>query len=93
MWSGNLAWSIEWDERAVKELRALDVSEQRRILRFLREKILVCDDPRRYGAPLHGAFKGLWKYRVGDYRVICSLEDDRVTVLVLRVGHRRNVYG
>ena len=87
-----MVWQIEWEDKAVKELKKLDVRAQRTILRFLREKIATEDDPRRFGDPLTKDLKGLWKYRIGDYRIICSIENKRVVVLVVRVGHRRSVY-
>ncbi|MGB9204619.1 MAG: type II toxin-antitoxin system RelE/ParE family toxin [Terriglobales bacterium] len=87
-----MAWKIDFDPAALKELAKLDKPVEQRILRFLRERVANLDDPRRIGARLQGILTGLWKYRVGDYRLICSIEDDRLVVLVLRIGHRREVY-
>jgi mRNA interferase RelE/StbE len=87
-----MAWKIEFDPAALKELSKLDKPVEQRILKFLRERVARLDDPRQIGASLQGALSGFWKYRVGDYRIICSLEDDRLVVLVLRIGHRREVY-
>ena len=87
-----MAWKIEFDPAALKELSKLDKPVEKRILKFLRERVAKLDDPRQVGASLKGTLTGLWKYRVGDYRLICSLENDRLVVLVLRVGHRREVY-
>ena len=88
-----MAWRVEWEDQAVKRgLKKLDARAQRNIIRFLREKIATDDDPRRFGDPLRKDLKGLWKYRIGDYRIICSIEDKTVIVLVVRVGHRRSVY-
>lgn len=87
-----MTWRIEFDDRALRELRKLDVSAQRNILHYLRERLATDQDPRRFGAPLRRNLAGLWKYRVGAYRVICRIEDERVTVLILRVGHRKDVY-
>jgi mRNA interferase RelE/StbE len=87
-----MAWKIDFDPAALKELEKLDKPVERRILKFLRDRVSKLDDPRQIGARLQGTLGGLWKYRVGDYRLICSLEDDRVVVLVLRIGHRREVY-
>lgn len=86
------AWTVEFDDRARHELRKLDATIQQTILRYLRERIAVAEDPRRFGKPLRRNLAGLWRYRVEDYRLICRLEDERVVVLVLRVGHRRDVY-
>ncbi len=63
------------------------------MLKYLDKKIATNEDPRRFGAPLRKNLFGLWKYRVGDYRVICDIQDQEITVLVLRVGHRKKVYG
>ena len=87
-----MTWSVEFDDRAAKELRELDRQAQDDILRFLRERIATEREARQFGKPLSGDFRGLWRYRIRDYRLICSLEDDRFVVLVLRVGHRRDVY-
>lgn len=85
-------WRVEFDAAAAKELRKLGRQEQRRILRFLRERIVSSQDPRRFGSPLSGEFTGLWRFRVGDYRLIASIEDKRFVILILKVGHRREVY-
>jgi len=87
-----MAWKIEFDPAALKELSKFDKPVEKRILKFLRERVAKLDDPRQVGARTQGAMSGLWKYRVGDYRLICSLENDRLVVLVLRVGHRREIY-
>ena len=65
---------------------------QRRILRFFSERIETSEDPRRFGQALRHALKGLWRYRIGDYRVICQIENQRLLVLILGLGHRREVY-
>jgi mRNA interferase RelE/StbE len=85
-------WRVEFDRDAAKELRKLGDPARRTILRYLRERIATADDPRRFGKPLVGELAGLWRYRVGDYRLIVTVEDDRLIVLVLRVAHRREVY-
>jgi mRNA interferase RelE/StbE len=87
-----MAWKIDFDPAALKELEKLEKPVKRRILKFLLERVGNLDDPRQIGARLQGTLSGLWKYRVGDYRLICSLEHDRLVVLVLRIGHRREVY-
>lgn len=86
-----MAWRIEFDEAAEKELAKLDRQVARRIVKFLRER--VTEDPRSVGEALKGSKLGaFWKYRVGDYRVIASIEDGALRVLVVRVGNRREVY-
>ena len=91
-WRPTLTWRVEFDDRARKELRKLDRQAQREILRYLRDRIATEEDPRRFGKQLRGDKWGLWRYRVGDHRIICSIEDGRLVVLVLRIGHRRVVY-
>jgi mRNA interferase RelE/StbE len=85
-------WTVEFDDRARRELRKLGSKIQKKILRYLRERLAGCDDPRRFGKALRKNLAGLWRYRIEDYRLICRLEDDRVVVLVLEVGHRSDIY-
>lgn len=87
-----MAWTIEFAPEAAKELRKLDKREAGRILRTLEERIATLEDPRALGAPLTGEHSGYWRWRIGDYRVIARIEDGRVVILVVRVGHRREVY-
>lgn len=87
-----MAWQVEFDPRAEKELISLDKAAQREIIRYLRERISTENDPRRFGKPLRGGLHGLWRYRVGDYRLVCQLRDHAFVVLVVRVGHRREIY-
>jgi mRNA interferase RelE/StbE len=87
-----MAWTIEFDPTARRELEKLDKSISDRILKFLHERIAALDDPRRIGERLQGTLRQFWKYRVGDYRLICSIKDDRLVVIVVRVGHRRQIY-
>jgi len=88
-----MAWNVELSESADRELGKLDAAQAKRILKFLRERVAQLDDPRSMGEALHGSRLGeFWKYRVGDYRLICRIEDDRLVVLVLRVGHRKEIY-
>jgi mRNA interferase RelE/StbE len=88
-----MAYNVELSESAERELRKLDASQAKRILKFLHQRVAKLDDPRGIGEALHGSRLGeFWKYRVGDYRLICKIEDDRLIVLVLRVGHRKEIY-
>ena len=88
-----MAWSIDLDPRAKHELKQLDPQVARRINRFLFERVAPLDDPRSIGQALKGTKLGdLWKYRVGDYRIIASIEDKLVRILVVRIGNRREVY-
>jgi mRNA interferase RelE/StbE len=89
-----LGWRIEFEPRALKELEAQDRQVQRRLLAFLRDRIAPLTDPRELDEALRGPELGrLWKYRVGDWRLICDIRDGQVTVVVMRLGHRREVYG
>ena len=85
-------WRVEFDSDAARDFRKLGNPAQRAILKFLRDRIATHEDPRRFGKPLAGDLKGLWRYRIGDYRIVASIEEDRLIVLVLTVGHRREVY-
>ncbi len=88
-----MAWSIDLDPRAKRELKQLDPQAARRINRFLFERIAPLENPRSIGDALKGSELGdLWKYRVGDYRIIASIEDKLVRILVVRIGNRRDVY-
>jgi mRNA interferase RelE/StbE len=88
-----MAWKIELSAQADRELGKLDPQQRKRILKFLRDRLASLDNPRSIGQALHGSELGeFWKYRVGDYRLVCKIEDDRLLVIVLRIGHRREVY-
>ena len=87
-----MAWTIEFDTTAATELKRLDRPVQQRIIHFLRKRITTCDDPRTHGKALRGDRGEFWRYRVGDYRLLCRIEDDRLVVLVVTIDHRRDVY-
>jgi mRNA interferase RelE/StbE len=88
-----MAWTIELSNEADRDLRKLDPQHRGRILKFLHERVAGLEDPRNIGKALQGSrFGEYWRYRVGDYRLICRIEDDHVVVLVLRVGHRKEIY-
>lgn len=87
-----MVWTVEIAESAAKVISKLDKNTQRRIQQFLREKIATNEDARRIGKPLKGQQSDLWRYRVGDYRLICQIQDQALKVLVLKAGHRKEVY-
>ena len=88
-----MAWTVELDQAAVKQLKKLGKAEASRIRNFLRDRLAVIDDPRSVGKPLQGSkFGELWRYRVGDYRVVCQIIDQRLVVLVVGIGHRSEIY-
>jgi mRNA interferase RelE/StbE len=88
-----MPWQVELSATAASELQKLDSPQRKRILKFLHERLAPLENPRSIGQALHGSkFGEFWKYRVGDYRLISKIEDGRVLILVLRIGHRREVY-
>ena len=88
-----MAWTIEIDPAAAKELNKLDSVSTKRILKFLHERVSRLGDPRSIGEALKGSKLGeFWKYRVGDYRVISRIEDGKMLILVIKIGNRRDVY-
>ena len=87
-----MSLTIEFTESALKQLRHLDKAQARRIVSFLNNRIVPCDDPRLLGKALVGNFSGLWRYRIGDFRVVAQIRDEKVVVVVVRVAHRKEVY-
>lgn len=88
-----MTWIVELDPSVEKELDKLDPQEAKRILRFLFERVAHLENPRSLGEALKGSrFSSLWKYRVGDYRIISSLEDNIARILVVKIGNRKEVY-
>jgi mRNA interferase RelE/StbE len=77
---------------AVRQLKKLNKSAQKRIIDFLNKKISGCNNPRYLGKALKGRLSGLWRYRIGDYRIICKIQDKEVLILVLNIKHRKNAY-
>jgi mRNA interferase RelE/StbE len=89
-WSVSLAWQIEFTKSAQKQLSKIDRTQAKRILDYLRTRI--GDDPRSTGKVLTGALGEFWRYRVGDFRIICEIDDKIVRILVLEIGHRGEIY-
>ena len=88
-----MAWQVEFDDAAKKELSKLDPQVAKRVVQFIRERILPLEDPRSIGQALKGSkFGDFWKYRLGDIRIIASIEDRRFLILVLKIGNRKEVY-
>ncbi|MBM3573098.1 MAG: type II toxin-antitoxin system mRNA interferase toxin, RelE/StbE family [Alphaproteobacteria bacterium] len=87
-----MTWRIEWDDRARRELRRLDRRAQQHILTYLRARVGAADNPRSFGKAPRGGLAWLWRYRVGDNRIICRLEDQVCIVLVVGIRHRGNIY-
>jgi mRNA interferase RelE/StbE len=87
-----VSWSYSFSEAARKDLFKLDRQGQKEILRYLDSRIATDADPRRFGRGLRADLAGVWRYRVGDYRILCHIRDRQLLVLVIAVGHRKNVY-
>ncbi|MFB8831879.1 type II toxin-antitoxin system RelE/ParE family toxin [Azotobacter sp. CWF10] len=87
-----MAWTIDYTQTALDQLRKLDKQSARRILDFMDARVAQREDPRSTGKALTGPLGGLWRYRVGDFRVICEIQDGALRVLVVELGNRREVY-
>lgn len=87
-----MAWTIEYTDHARRQLRKLDKSSARRILDYMDQRIAPLEDIRTLGKALRGPLGEFWRYRVGEYRIICELRDKELRVLVVRVGARKNIY-
>ena len=85
-------WTIEWERKALKDAKKLDKSARQRIVNYLEKRVLSSQNPYQFGKPLEGNKLGLWRYRVGDYRILCQIEESRLVVLVVAVGHRKDIY-
>jgi mRNA interferase RelE/StbE len=87
-----MAWRVEFLPVAEKQFSKLDRPVQRRIAAFLVERIATDENPRRLGDALEGPLSGFWRYRIGEYRLLCRIEDDRVVVVVVQIAHRSKAY-
>jgi mRNA interferase RelE/StbE len=88
-----MAWKIEFTKKADKALERMDGVARKRIVQFLQHRIATASNPRSLGESLAGNELGnYWKYRVGDHRIICSIQDEKITVQVIKIGNRRDVY-
>ena len=87
-----MKYKVEYTERAVKSLRKLDPSVRSFLKAWIDKNLINCEDPRIHGKGLTANKIGQWRYRVGDYRILADIQDDILTILVIEVGHRRNVY-
>ena len=88
-----MAYRVELTKRAQKQLHKMDQRNALLITRWMRKNLEGCENPRQYGKPLTGDRLGQWRYRVGEYRIIAEIYDDRVLIMVMTVGHRKEVYG
>lgn len=87
-----MGWTVKISEIAEKQLKKLNKDAKSRILDYLDDRLEGCKNPRHFGEPLKGNKSGFWRYRVGDFRIICEIKDDMLIVLALAIGHRRDIY-
>lgn len=87
-----MSWKISYARSALKGAKKIDAQAKRKIRSYLHDRIATLDDPRQLGKPLKGQLSELWRYRVGDYRIICEIKDQELVILVLRMAHRKSVY-
>lgn len=87
-----MAWTIRYTSTAKKSLSKFDKPEAQRIMRFLHERIEPIEDPRSLGKALSGRLGTFWRYRIGEYRLICDIHDRELIILVIRIGNRKDVY-
>ncbi len=85
-------YSVELSERFKKEFRKLDKYTQKMIRAWINKNLVGCENPRVHGKGLTANRRGQWRYRIGDYRLICEIEDDKLIILALSVGHRKDIY-
>ena len=87
-----MGWTINYSDQAAKELQKMDRCDRELIMAYMRERIEGCSNPRVYGEPLRHNMQGVWRYRIGKYRILCELVDEEVMVYVVKIDHRRTVY-
>ena len=87
-----MKYTVEYTKAAVKQLKKMDKKIAALILSFIEEKLVDCDNPRVYGKALLGNLNDRWRYRVGDYRILAMIEDEKVVITVVEVGHRKDIY-
>lgn len=91
--SSGMAWTIKYLDSLKKQVKKIDPQSRRDIRSYLEQRVAQLDNPRALGQPLSANLTGLWRYRVADYRIICDIQDQEMIVLVVRIGHRKQVYG
>jgi mRNA interferase RelE/StbE len=87
-----MAYRVEYSSTALKQLKKMDRFDARLIVSWIGKNLEGCEDPRIHGKGLTGNHSGEWRYRVGDYRLIAEIQDDRLVILMLQAGHRREIY-
>lgn len=87
-----MSYKVEYTKTAQKQIKKMGRYTQVMIMRWITKNLVDCTDPRIHGKALRGNLKNQWKYRVGNYRILCDIEDDKLIILVINVGHRREIY-
>jgi mRNA interferase RelE/StbE len=87
-----MIFKVEYTGEAVKTLKKLDNSIRSILIAWIEKNLVDCENPRIKGSPLQANHKGKWRYRIGDYRLICNINDNTVTILILSIGHRSEIY-
>jgi mRNA interferase RelE/StbE len=87
-----LVYSVEYSKEAQKILKKMDRGSAQRIVAWMRDRVSNCENPRLWGEALVGEFSGLWKYRIGTFRLVCEIQDEKLVVLVVELGHRKEIY-
>lgn len=87
-----MGYSVEYTKQAIKSLKKLDKSTKCLIVGWIEKNLIGCENPRIHGKPLTANRSGQWRYRIGDYRIIANIVDDKIIIVILNVGHRREIY-
>ncbi len=87
-----MTYSVDYTKNALKDLKKLDSQTRKLILSWIEKNLVNCSDPRIHGKALKGRLRDEWRYRVGDYRILANIQDDKILILVLKIGHRREIY-
>lgn len=87
-----MSYKVEYSKNAQKQIRKMDQYTKVMLMRWITKNLVDCDDPRKHGKPLKGNLKNQWRYRVGNYRILCDIEDEKLIILVINVCHRREIY-
>ena len=87
-----MKYTVEYTKRAIKQLKKLDKQTSALLLGWIEKNLVDCDNPRQFGKGLTANRKGEWRYRIGDYRLVADIQDDKIVILILNIGHRRHIY-
>lgn len=85
-------YKVRFEKNAQKSLKKMDDQQSKIILAWINKHLVNCSNPRSFGKPLVGNHKGKWRYRIGDYRLMCNINDSTVTILMLEIAHRKDIY-